>query len=54
MTIEIQKETYRPCFVDGRKALFHRCAEKQQVILKINNVCSAEVIVEIKKQYKTN
>lgn len=24
MTIEIQKETYRPCFVDGRKALFHR------------------------------
>lgn len=24
MTIEIQNETYRPCFVDGRKALFHR------------------------------
>lgn len=53
-TIEIQNAMYRPCFVDGRKALFHRWEEKQQVILKITNVCSAEVIVEIKKQYKTN
>lgn len=24
MTINIQKSTYRPCYVDGRKALFHR------------------------------
>jgi hypothetical protein len=54
MTIEIQNAEYRPCFVDGRKALFHRWAEKQQGILKFTNVCSAEVIAEIKRQYKTN
>lgn len=24
MKIEIQNEAYRPCFVDGKKALFHR------------------------------
>lgn len=45
MTIEIQNAEYRPCLVDGKKALFHRWAEKQQAILKITNVCSAEVIV---------
>lgn len=54
MTIKIQNAEYRPCFVDGRKALFHRWEEKQQAILKITNVCSAEVIAEIKRQYKTN
>lgn len=54
MTIKIQNAEYRPCFVDGKKALFHRWAEKQQAILKITNVCSAEVIAEIKRQYETN
>ena len=27
---------YRPCYVNDKKALFHRWADKEQVIIKVN------------------
>lgn len=39
-TITITTAEYRPCYVDGKKALFHRWIDKEQPIMKINAFCS--------------
>ena len=36
-TITITGAEYRPCYVDGKKGLFHRWVDKEQPIIKINN-----------------
>ena len=36
-TITMTTAEYRPCYVDGIKALFHRWAEKETPLFKIQN-----------------
>lgn len=43
---------YRPCFVDGKKALFHRWAEKETPIVKINAMLTDKAIDRIASKIK--
>jgi len=52
MTSEIiLKNELRPCIVNGQKALFHKWAETENVILKFNGLATAETIQKAKKEF---
>jgi hypothetical protein len=46
------EEDCRPCLVNGTKALFHRWAEKDQIILKAMAGMSEEKIVSARKKFE--
>lgn len=48
----ILKNELRPCIVNGQKALFHKWAETENVILKFNGLADAETIGKIRKEYR--
>lgn len=42
----------RPCIVNGQKALFHKWAETENVILKFEGLADAETIRKIRKEFR--
>lgn len=54
-TITIKSGEYRPCMVNGKKALFHKWTEKENVILQCNRLVRSTRLAEIREEYeKTN
>ena len=47
----IIKNELRPCIVNGQKALFHKWAETENVILKFDGLADADEIRRIRKEY---
>lgn len=50
-TITIKSGEYRPCFVNGENALFHKWIEKENVILQSNYVVRSGRLVTIREEY---
>lgn len=49
MTFEIKKEL-RPCFCNGKKALFHIWTDKEQPIVKINPMLTEKALERISRK----
>lgn len=51
-TITISTGEYRPCIVDGSKALFHRWVNKEFLILKFDTMLKKEFIEQYRKVFE--
>lgn len=50
-TINITNSEYRPCYVDGRKALFHRWKDKESIVLKFNIITNYHERTKVLREY---
>lgn len=51
-TITIKSGEYRPCVIDGKKALFHRWMDKEELVLKMQCVMKSNDMRLIIERYK--
>lgn len=51
-TITMTSAEYRPCYVNDKKALFHKWTDKEEVMLKINGFLYEDKIEETVKLYR--
>lgn len=51
---QVVNKNYRPCSVNGKPAIFHRWAKKEQVYLQFNNFLHKEMMDDIVKNFNEN
>lgn len=54
LTMKVKSAEYRPCTVDGIKALFHRWVESEKVILETKCMMTVEAKKEIVSNFMEN
>lgn len=52
-TITMTTAEYRPCYVNEKKALFHRWIDKDEVLIKFSTFLSEDDIAEMLEIYRT-
>ena len=51
-TITMKTGEYRPCIVGKEKGLFHRWAEKDQLIFKMSHMMNNKNLDEVRRKYE--